>query len=115
MKIDATGSEASSIPTNWPAAVTYPRCAQIDDQRSGRWHTTDGARGKAAMAFFSENLHGHPQSEGCDDLCDIVTQVVATSGRTILVYTHPQMNSLPARRKTLRLGSATGHASLLFF
>ena len=20
------------------------------------------------MAFFSENLHGHPQSEGCDDL-----------------------------------------------
>ena len=85
MKIDVTGGEASSIPTNWPAAVTFPRCAQIADQRSGRWHTTDGARGKAAMAFFSENLHGHPQSEGCDDLCNIVTQVVATSGRTILV------------------------------
>ena len=79
-----TGGEASSTPTNWPAPVTFPRCAQIADQRSGRWHTTDGARGKAAMAFFSENLHGHPQSEGCDTLCDSVTQGVATSGRTIL-------------------------------
>ena len=84
MKIDVTGGEASSIMTNWPAAVTFPQCAQIDDQRSGRWHTTDGARGKAAMAYFSENLHGHAQSEGCDDLCYSVTQVVATSGRTIL-------------------------------
>ena len=43
MKIDVTGGEASSIPTKWPAAVTFPRCAQIADQRSGRWHTTDGA------------------------------------------------------------------------
>ena len=84
-KIDVTGGEASMIPTNWPAPVTFPRCAQIADQRSGRWHTTDGARGKAAMAFFSENLHGHPQSEGCDTLCYSVTQSVATSGRIILI------------------------------
>jgi len=37
------------------------------------------------MAFFSENLHGHPQSEGCNTLSNSVTQGVATSGRTILM------------------------------
>ena len=34
MKIDVTGGEASSIPTNWPAAVTFPIPAMCTDRRS---------------------------------------------------------------------------------